>query len=124
MYVPTNHHRGTHHHPSSSSGGGARQNLLDNPITYETVLMIAVVSFAMLLVGIMRCLQSCIAPDTAANEEDYYEYEYQQEYDEDARPWNLTLTADGALVDESGGKGRQYGTFWDPAHGKWYGVDG
>lgn len=116
MYVPKPHHRGTHQHPSST-GGGARHDLLDNPITYETILMIAVVSFAMLLVGIMRCIQSyIIGPD---------DYEYQQEYDEDARPWNLTLTADGALVDEFGnGKGRQYGTFWDPAHGKWYGVDG
>lgn len=82
--------------------------------------MIAVVSLAMLLVGAMRCLQSCIAPD-----DDYcYEYEYQQEYDEDARPWSLTLTADGDLVDESGGKHRQYGTFWYPAHGRWFSADG
>lgn len=107
MYAPKN----------SISSPEVRYDLLNNPITYEILLMIAVVSFAMLMLCIVDRVRPWIAPDDIYDEEE-------EGYDEDAQPWNLTLTEDGDLLDnESGGRPRHYGTFYTDNR-TWYNADG
>jgi hypothetical protein len=117
MHIPKNP---SHHHfpwGTDSSPTNIPHELLDNPITYEIILIIAVVSFAMLLLLIMRCLRSLFI---AAADDYYYYYGDQQGDEEEARP----LTADGDRIDnEDGGKTRRYGTFYVD-NGKWYTAEG
>lgn len=119
MYIPTH---SSHHHHHHTTGGThhspkVHHDLINNPITVEIIMMIVVVSFAMLLVKLVECLQPFIAPDPHPEEE---------EYDDDAeeqQPWNFTLTEDGTLVDNDSGRSRQYGTFYTDGR-SWYNADG
>ncbi|KAG6364042.1 hypothetical protein INS49_009145 [Diaporthe citri] len=108
-----------HHHASwgtDSNPEEVRHELLNNPTTYGLVLTIAIISFAILMVRIIDCLRPCIAPD---------DVRWEEEEDEEAQPWDLTLTADGDLLDNngSGGRSRRYGTFYTD-NGSWYNADG
>lgn len=79
-------------------------------------MMIAVISFAMLLLLIAKLLRPCIAPDD-------YPAEEEAAGDEEEQPWDVTLTEDGTLIDNESGRLRQYGTFC--TDGKfWYNADG
>lgn len=89
---------------------------LNNPITYEIVLIIAIVSFAMLVLKIFACLLPCIAPDDYSAEED-------SDDEQEDQPRDFTLTEDGALLDNESGHPRQYGTFYTH-NGHWYNADG
>lgn len=92
-----------------------RYGLIDNPITYEIVLMIAVVSLPMLMLCIFDCLRPWIAPD----EDEYDDYDDCDE--EEAQPRDFTLTEDGDLLDnESGGHRHQYYV----VNGSWFNADG
>ncbi|KAK7698432.1 hypothetical protein SLS64_012553 [Diaporthe eres] len=107
----------SHHHTSwgADSNHEVQHKLLDNPTTYGIVLVIAIISFAILIVCITDYLRPCIAPD---------DVRWEEEEDEEAQPWNLTLTEDGHLLDnESGGRSRQYGTFYTD-NGSWFNADG
>lgn len=114
MYVPK---VSSHHHTSWSTDSNheVQHELLDNPTTYGIVMMIAIISFAILMVRLIDCLRPCIAPSGVR---------WEEEEDEEAQPWNLTLTEDGDLLDiESGGRSRQYGTFYTD-NGSWFNADG
>lgn len=90
-----------------------RYGLIDNPITYEIVLMIAVVSLPMLLLCIFDCLRPWIAPD--GEEDDDYDYE------EDAQPRDFTLTEDGDLLENESGEHRHQ---YYVVNGSWFNADG
>lgn len=108
----------SHHHSASGTDDAPNiyAELLNNPITYEILLMIAVVSFALLMLKAVECLRPCIAPD-----DDYGEEEDGDE-DEDQRR-DFTLTANGTLLDNESGHPRRYGTFY-VNNGSWYNADG
>lgn len=114
MYVPK---VSSHDHTNwgTDSNPEAQHGLLDNPTTYGIVLVVALISLAILTVIIIDCIRPCIAPD---------DVHWEEEEDEEAQPWNLTLTEDGDLLDnESGGYRRQYGTF-SAENGSWFNADG
>ncbi|KAI7776619.1 hypothetical protein LA080_004711 [Diaporthe eres] len=114
MYAPK---VSSHHHTSwgTDSNHEVQHELLDDPTTYGIVMMIAIISFAILTVRLIDCLRPCIAPD---------DVRWEEEEDEEAQPWNLTLTEDGDLLDnETGGHRRQYGTF-STDNGTWFNADG
>lgn len=117
MYIPKpySHYdiaRGTDSSPRS------RHEPINNPITYEIVLILAVVCLAILMPLIVdRYLRPCIAPD------DHHADEVEEDNDEqEALPRDLTLTTDGKLLDnKTGAPPRQYGTFYVD---RWYNTDG
>lgn len=113
MFIPKHSGHGHHHHHTGApdSSPKADYDLINNPITIDIMMMIAVVSFAMFLLLIANCLRPCIAPD---------DYPEEEEADQ---PWDFTLTEDGTLIDNESGRPRQYGTFFtDGSH--WYNADG
>lgn len=115
MFIPkhSNHHH--HHTGAADSSPKAHYNLFNNPITLEITMMIAVISFAMLLLLIAKCLRPRIAPDDyAADEEAAGDQEEHSDF---------TLTEDDTLIDNESGRPRQYGSFY--TDGKfWYNADG
>lgn len=115
MYIPK--HSSHHHHTTGGTDHSpeADHDLINNPITIEIIMMIAVISFAMLLMMIGECLRRCIAPDDHPGEE---EAAYNQE-----QPWDFTLAEDGTLIDNESGRPRQYGTFYTDGK-SWYNADG
>lgn len=124
MYIPKNPSHHHHHAGDTDSSPGVLYHLINNPISYEIVLMVAVVTLATLMLRIADCVQSWADGD--GYEEDYWEEgedEEDDEEEEEAQPFDPTLTADGRLLDsESGGQPRQYGTFY--RYGSWYHADG
>lgn len=111
----------SHHH--SASGTDHAPNvyvqLFNNPITYEILLMIAVVSFALLILKVVECLRPCIAPDDNDNEGG----EGDDEQQDQPRDLTLTRAEDGRLLDDESQHPHRYGTFY-VNNGSWYNADG
>ncbi|KAG8157898.1 hypothetical protein KVR01_012170 [Diaporthe batatas] len=113
MYIPNDPTRYTNSSP------GPRNQLFNNPVTCDIIIVMTVASFGILLLSLLRWLQSCIPPD---DDDDYFQNQQAgDKLEEEALPLRPTPTADGEPLDN--GPSGEYKTFYF-GDGKWYKADG